>query len=76
VTASTGHWVRQRSPARFTTEDLLSILTTPTATTTTASETHSLQPGTAAWRNIGLTNTTDDSGDDRGDDASGGEVNP
>jgi len=40
--------------SRFTISDLLSILTTPTPTTTTASETHSLQPGTAAWRHIGF----------------------
>jgi hypothetical protein len=40
--------------SRFTTSDLLSILTTPTSSTTRASETHSLQPGTAAWRHIGL----------------------
>ena len=40
--------------SRFTTPDLLSILTTPTTTTTMASENHSLQPGTAAWRNIGV----------------------
>jgi hypothetical protein len=40
--------------SRFTVSDLLSILTTPPSTTTTASETHSLQPGTAAWRHIGL----------------------
>jgi hypothetical protein len=40
--------------SRFTIGDLLSILTTPPATTTQASETHSLQPGTAAWRHIGL----------------------
>jgi transposase len=45
---------------RFTTADLLSILSTPTPTTTQASETHSLQPGTAAWRHIGLTATGDD----------------
>jgi transposase len=38
---------------RFTIADLLSILTTPTPATTTAPETHSLQPGTAAWRQIG-----------------------
>jgi hypothetical protein len=38
---------------RFTTADLLSILTTPTPQATRASETHSLQPGTAAWRHIG-----------------------
>lgn len=41
---------------RFTIGDLLSILTTPTPTTTQASDTHSLQPGTAAWRNIGRNN--------------------
>ena len=40
--------------SRFTIGDLLSILTTPPATTTQPSETHSLQPGTAAWRHIGL----------------------
>lgn len=39
--------------ARFTTADLLSILSTPTPATTRASEDHSLQPGTAAWRHIG-----------------------
>lgn len=41
--------------SRFTIADLLSILTTPTAATTRASESHSLQPGTAAWRHIGIT---------------------
>lgn len=46
---------------RFTTQDLLSILSTPTPITTTPSESHSLQPGTSAWRNIGLaTNGNDD----------------
>lgn len=40
---------------RFTIADLLSILTTPTPTMTRTSESHSLQPGTAAWRHIGLT---------------------
>jgi hypothetical protein len=45
---------------RFTIADLLSILTTPTPTTTTTPETHSLQPGTAAWRHIGLITTSDD----------------
>ena len=45
---------------RFTIADLLSILTTPPATTTQASETHSLQPGTGAWRHIGLPVTNDD----------------
>jgi hypothetical protein len=39
--------------ARFTTGDLLSILSTPTPVTTRAGEDHSLQPGTAAWRHIG-----------------------
>ncbi len=39
---------------RFTISDLLSILTTPTPITRQASDTHSLQPGTAAWRHIGL----------------------
>jgi hypothetical protein len=38
---------------RFTIADLLSILATPPSTTITPSETHSLQPGTAAWRHIG-----------------------
>lgn len=42
---------------RFTTADLLSILTTPTPASTTASETHSLQPGTAAWGRIGTPRT-------------------
>jgi transposase len=45
---------------RFTISDLLSILTTPTPATTQASETHSLQPGTAAWRHIGLTTPDDE----------------
>jgi hypothetical protein len=40
--------------SRFTIADLLSILTTPTPTTSWTSESHSLQPGTAAWRHIGL----------------------
>jgi hypothetical protein len=44
--------------ARFATGDLLSILTTPTTAVTPAPETHSLQPGTAAWRHIGTTPTT------------------
>ena len=42
---------------RFTITDLLSILATPTPTTTQPSETHSLQPGTAAWRHIGRNGT-------------------
>ena len=46
--------------SRFTIADLLSILTTPAATTTRASEDHSLQPGTAAWRHIGTTHTAGD----------------
>ena len=49
--------------SRFTTGDLLSILTTPTPTTRQASDTHSLQPGTAAWRHIGVPNPGND---DRG----------
>lgn len=48
---------------RFTIADLLSILTTPAPTTTRASEDHSLQPGTAAWRHIGTPPTIND---DRG----------
>jgi transposase len=44
--------------ARFTTADLISILSTPRAATTRASEDHSLQPGTAAWRHIGTHPTT------------------
>jgi len=46
--------------SRFTISDLLSILTTPPATTTRAAEDHSLQPGTAAWRHIGTHTTGDD----------------
>jgi hypothetical protein len=46
--------------SRFTIADLLSILTTPTPTTTRPSEDHSLQPGTAAWRHIGTHAATDD----------------
>jgi len=46
--------------SRFTIGDLLSILTTPTPTTTQASETHSLQPGTGAWRHIGLSGLDDE----------------
>ena len=45
---------------RFTINDLLSILTAAPSTTTTASDTHSLQPGTAAWRHIGLTAADDE----------------
>ena len=48
--------------ARFSVADLLSILTTRTPTTTTASETHSLQPGTSAWRHIGTTADDQDRG--------------
>lgn len=46
--------------ARFATGDLLSILTTPASAVTPAPETHSLQPGTAAWRHIGTTPTPDE----------------
>jgi hypothetical protein len=45
--------------ARFTIGDLMSILTTPASATTQASEDHSLQPGTAAWRHIGTTTSMD-----------------
>ena len=38
---------------RFAERDLLSILTRTTVTTPTRSETHSLQPGTAAWDQVG-----------------------
>jgi hypothetical protein len=48
--------------SRFAVTDLLSILARSTPATTRASETHSLQPGTAAWRHVG-THTSDD---DRG----------
>jgi hypothetical protein len=39
--------------SRFTIADLLSILSTPTPTTTQASESHSLQAGTSAWGRVG-----------------------
>ena len=39
--------------SRFTIADLLSLLATPPVETTRASETHSLQPGTAAWGRLG-----------------------
>lgn len=42
--------------SRFTTGDLLSILATPAPTATRVSEEHSLQPGTAAWGQIGASN--------------------
>jgi transposase len=44
--------------SRFTIADLLSILATPPPNTIiTASESHSLQPGTGHWRNIGTPTT-------------------
>jgi hypothetical protein len=56
---------------RFTITDLLSIITTPTPTTTRASEEHSLQPGTAAWRHIGTPTPTTNTGTGTGTDGSG-----
>ena len=49
--------------SRFTTADLLSILATPASTTTPVSESHSLQPGTAAWRHIGTPAATEQAGE-------------
>jgi hypothetical protein len=38
---------------RFTIADVLSILASPTTTTTSPPEAHSLQPGTGAWGRVG-----------------------
>lgn len=57
---------------RFAENDLIRILTHQTGhgqgEPTRPGESHSLQPGTSAWSNFGLTTTTTATGDD-GDDA-------